>query len=388
MVTLTSLVTTAAGHGHRRRPRGVRWVAAGPPTGRSGRCSTPSRPSRRSSTWSRSWFCSARAGSPPSWPRVIYAVPVATKLVADGIRGVSPTTVEAAESAGTSRWQMITKVQLPMARGALLLAANQGLLYVLSMVVIGGMVGGGALGFDVVTGFGRTMFGGASRQESRSRCSASCSTGSPRTRGAVQLSRQTPPASSADGRRDNRPEEPCTKPHTYPADHPRCARRARAGGLRGRRHREQPTRGASERLRRPATWPSTRGWATSPMPTSIGRVAETELGCTLNYVDLDEQISWKGFGAGDVDGSCRELGPPGAGQEVHRGRGHRPGRRLHRQRRHHRLVRAAVAGREVPRHRRLGEPQQVLRHVRDPGVRRQGQLLDGDPATSPTTRRW
>ncbi|MBA2640096.1 MAG: ABC transporter substrate-binding protein [Nocardioidaceae bacterium] len=33
----------------------------------------------------------------------------------------------------------------------------------------------------------------------------------------------------------------------------------------------------------------------------VGRVAETELGCTMNYVDLDEQTSWKGFGDGDVD---------------------------------------------------------------------------------------
>ncbi|MBA2640097.1 MAG: ABC transporter permease subunit [Nocardioidaceae bacterium] len=87
---------------------------------------------------------------------VIYAVPPATKLIADGIRGVAPATVEAAESAGTSRLQMITKVQIPMARGALLVAGNQGLLYVLSMVVIGGMVGAGALGFDIVTGFRQT----------------------------------------------------------------------------------------------------------------------------------------------------------------------------------------------------------------------------------------
>ncbi len=84
---------------------------------------------------------------------IVYAAPVAIKLVADGVRGVSPTTIEAAEASGTSRWQMITKVQLPMARGSLLLAANQGLLYVLSMVVLGGMVGAGALGFDVVSGF-------------------------------------------------------------------------------------------------------------------------------------------------------------------------------------------------------------------------------------------
>ncbi|MGZ4436788.1 MAG: ABC transporter permease subunit [Nocardioidaceae bacterium] len=91
---------------------------------------------------------------------VVYAAPVAVKLVADGIKGVSEETVEAAESAGTSRWQMIRKVQLPMARSSMTLAANQGLIYVLSMVVIGGLVGGGGLGFLVVQGFSQsTLFG-------------------------------------------------------------------------------------------------------------------------------------------------------------------------------------------------------------------------------------
>jgi glycine betaine/proline transport system permease protein len=89
-----------------------------------------------------------------------YAVPIATKLVADGIRGVSPTTVEAARSTGSTRWQMITKVQLPMSRESLVLATNQGLLYVLSMVVIGGAVGGGSLGYIVVSGFSQAQLFG------------------------------------------------------------------------------------------------------------------------------------------------------------------------------------------------------------------------------------
>lgn len=87
---------------------------------------------------------------------VVYAAPVAIKLVADGVKAVSPATLEATRSTGSTTWQEITKVQLPMARGSLALAANQGLLYVLAMAVIGGLVGAGALGYDVVLGFARS----------------------------------------------------------------------------------------------------------------------------------------------------------------------------------------------------------------------------------------
>jgi glycine betaine/proline transport system permease protein len=87
---------------------------------------------------------------------VVYAAPVAIKLVADGVKAVSPTTLEATRSSGSTTWQEITKVQLPMARGSLVLATNQGLLYVLAMAVIGGLVGAGGLGYDVVLGFARS----------------------------------------------------------------------------------------------------------------------------------------------------------------------------------------------------------------------------------------
>ncbi|MDX3131308.1 ABC transporter permease subunit [Streptomyces europaeiscabiei] len=84
---------------------------------------------------------------------IVYAAPVAIKIIADGVRAVPAATVEAATSAGCNTWQIITKVQLPMSRSALTLATNQGLIYVLSMVVVGGLVGAGALGYDVVAGF-------------------------------------------------------------------------------------------------------------------------------------------------------------------------------------------------------------------------------------------
>lgn len=83
---------------------------------------------------------------------VVYAAPVSVKIIADGIRAVPPAAVEAAVAAGSSTWQTITKVQLPMARSAIGVATNQGLVYVMAMVVVSGLVGGEALGFDVYQG--------------------------------------------------------------------------------------------------------------------------------------------------------------------------------------------------------------------------------------------
>jgi glycine betaine/proline transport system permease protein len=88
---------------------------------------------------------------------LIYAAPSVIRLVEDGIRGVSPTVVEAATSVGATPRQLLWKVQLPMARPSILLALNQGIVLVLAMVVVGGLVGGGALGYDVVVGFSKAQ---------------------------------------------------------------------------------------------------------------------------------------------------------------------------------------------------------------------------------------
>ena len=114
---------------------------------------------------------------------LIYAVPPVIRLVETGIRTVPTTVVEAATAAGSTQRQLLWKVELPMAKAALLVAANQGIVLVLAMVVVGGLVGAGGLGFDVVAGFsGAPTTARAPRRGSRSSSSVSCSTGSRRAR--------------------------------------------------------------------------------------------------------------------------------------------------------------------------------------------------------------
>ncbi len=83
---------------------------------------------------------------------VIYAVPAVIRLVEVGLRAVPATIVEAATASGATERQLLWKVRLPLSQRALLLAANQGIVLVLAMVVVGALVGAGALGYDVITG--------------------------------------------------------------------------------------------------------------------------------------------------------------------------------------------------------------------------------------------
>lgn len=83
---------------------------------------------------------------------IVYSIPIVVKIVSEGIRAVPFSLVEAAISAGSTTRQIITKVQLPAAKKTILLATNQGLIFVLAVVVIGGFVGSGGLGYLVIVG--------------------------------------------------------------------------------------------------------------------------------------------------------------------------------------------------------------------------------------------
>jgi glycine betaine/proline transport system permease protein len=90
---------------------------------------------------------------------VLYAVPVVIRLVTAGLRSVAHEAVEAASAFGATRGQVLLKVKIPLARDAIMLGVNQGMIMVLAVVVIGGLVGSGALGDEVARGLQRNEFG-------------------------------------------------------------------------------------------------------------------------------------------------------------------------------------------------------------------------------------
>jgi glycine betaine/proline transport system permease protein len=81
---------------------------------------------------------------------VIFVVPSPIRLTYLGISQVSKPLVEAGESFGCTRWQLLTKVKLPAAMPTIMAGVNQTIMLSLSMVVIAALVGASSLGKPVV----------------------------------------------------------------------------------------------------------------------------------------------------------------------------------------------------------------------------------------------
>ena len=90
---------------------------------------------------------------------IIFALPPLVRLTNLGIRQVRPDLIEAARAYGASPWQLLSRVQLPLAMPSIMAGINQSLMLSLSMVVIASMIAVGGLGQMVLRGIGRLDMG-------------------------------------------------------------------------------------------------------------------------------------------------------------------------------------------------------------------------------------
>ncbi|WP_246804889.1 ABC transporter permease [Desulfosarcina cetonica] len=98
---------------------------------------------------------------------IIFAVPPIIRLTSLGIRQVHPELVEAAQAFGATDWQVLKRVQVPLAMPTILAGLNQTIMMALSMVVIAALIGAGGLGSPVILGLntldiGEAVIGGLS----------------------------------------------------------------------------------------------------------------------------------------------------------------------------------------------------------------------------------
>lgn len=89
---------------------------------------------------------------PALFATVIYAAPPLIRLTVLGLQQVDPAAREAAQSFGVTRWQMLLRVTLPLARPSIMAGINQTTMMALSMVVVASMIGARGLGEDVLAG--------------------------------------------------------------------------------------------------------------------------------------------------------------------------------------------------------------------------------------------
>jgi glycine betaine/proline transport system permease protein len=89
---------------------------------------------------------------------VVYALPPVVRLTNLGVREVDREVIEAADAFGSSSWQKLWNVQLPLALPTIMAGVNQTIMMALAMVVIASMIGVQGLGSEVLKAISNQYF--------------------------------------------------------------------------------------------------------------------------------------------------------------------------------------------------------------------------------------
>lgn len=92
---------------------------------------------------------------PGVFATLVYALPPVIRLTNLAIRSVPHEVVEAGQSFGSSKSQLLFKVQVPQALPTIMTGVNQTTMMALAMVVICSMIGAGGLGMQVLLSINR-----------------------------------------------------------------------------------------------------------------------------------------------------------------------------------------------------------------------------------------
>ncbi|MBB5172324.1 ABC transporter permease [Texcoconibacillus texcoconensis] len=98
-------------------------------------------------------------GVPAVMSTFIFATPPAVRMTNLGIRQVPEDIVEASRAFGSTTWQLLFKVELPMALQTIMAGINQTIMLALSMAVIASMIGAPGLGSVVLSGISNVNVG-------------------------------------------------------------------------------------------------------------------------------------------------------------------------------------------------------------------------------------
>jgi glycine betaine/proline transport system permease protein len=90
---------------------------------------------------------------------LIFAMPPVIRLTDLGLKQVPEELVELGKSFGSTFFQMLFKIELPLARSTIMAGINQCIMLSLSMVVIASMIGAKGLGGEVWRGIQRMEIG-------------------------------------------------------------------------------------------------------------------------------------------------------------------------------------------------------------------------------------
>lgn len=89
---------------------------------------------------------------------VVYAIPPIIRLTNLGIRLVDKEVLEAADAFGSSSWQRLKNVQIPLAMPTIMAGINQTIMMALALVVIASMIGVQGLGQPVLKAIANQYF--------------------------------------------------------------------------------------------------------------------------------------------------------------------------------------------------------------------------------------